>query len=123
MAQVTIDGNYRLLERVTVSSGLSLVFAWPATASRERLDLGVALIARETTGSVDGAAVDDEDCSVLVESRSFPLPFAWDFCFAALTLALVRKARESAAVVEDEESRSGSCVRVDVDALALVVAS
>jgi hypothetical protein len=54
MAQVTIDGNYCLLEWVTVSSELSLVFPWPATASRERLDLGVALIAQETTGSVDG---------------------------------------------------------------------
>jgi hypothetical protein len=120
---VTIDGNYRLVERLTDSSGLSLGFALPTTASRERLDLGEAQIARETAGSVNCAAVDAEDCSGLVESRCFPLPFAWDFCFAALTLALVRKAGESAAVVEDEESWSGSCVRVDVDALALVVAS
>lgn len=100
---------------------LSLVFALPTAGSRERLDLEVGRIARETAGSADGAAVDDEDCSELVESRSFPLPFAWDFCFAAFTLALVRKDRESAAVVEDEESWSVCCV--DVDALALVVAS
>jgi len=117
---VTIDGKYRLLERVKVSSVLSLVFVAPTTASRKRLDLGIR-IAREV--SADSAAADDEDCSGLIESHSFPLPFALDFCFAAFTLALVRKARESAAVVEDEESRSGSCIRVDDDALELVVAS
>jgi hypothetical protein len=108
LAQVIIDGNYRLPGRVTLSSGLSLVFVWPTTTSRERLILGVALIVRETTGSADCAAVDDEGCSRLVESHSFALPFALDFCFAAFTLALVRKARESAAVVEEEESKSGT---------------
>lgn len=91
-------------------------------ASRERFDLSAARVVRGTT--VSGAEDDEGCCSGRVESRSFPfpLPLGLDFCFAALTLALERKALASAEAAEDE-SWSGNCGLVAVDALALLVAS
>jgi hypothetical protein len=112
---------YRLLVRGGVSSATSFDFPFPTTGSRGRLDLMLARVIRDT--ALSGAAEADEGCSELVGSRSLPWSLALDFCFAALTLALVRKAFKSAEAAEAVESWSGIWSRAVVDALALLVAS
>ena len=83
---------------------LTLAFA---SVSRERLDLetGEDRAARVDTESKGSAFEDGDACSV--ESRSLPLSFSSIFCFAALTLALERKALFSG-TNEEEASREGT---------------
>ena len=104
------------------SSDDSLALALPFTsASRARLNFeaGEERVARVETES-KGSEVEDA-CSV--ESRSLPLSFSCSFSFAALTLALERKALDSAKE-EDCSSELSRCVGSKwEDELELLVAS
>lgn len=117
---MAIDTTYRLFARGATSSDVSFALPLPTELSRGRLSL-MLLVARVVRADADSACaveVEGVACWSLVKSRSLPLSFPLDLCFAALTLALVRRAFDS---VEERESWSNSCGRVD--ALELLVAS
>lgn len=110
----------RLTEREGSSSEISLPFPFPIAASRLRFCFAEPVVARLRVAavvavvSVDGAEEDADGCwSISFTSRSFPFPLDFDFCLAAFTLALERKAFDSVG----NESWGA------VDALELLVAS
>lgn len=54
------------------------------------------------SGGGKAEAEEGDCCSVAVESMSLPFPLSFDFCLAALTLALVRKGFGSDETADDE---------------------
>ena len=95
------DCAYLLLDLAEDSSDESFALPLPFTSvSRVRLCLeaGEERIAREETESTGRDDADEDACSAA--SRSLPLSFSSSFCFAALTLALERKALDSGNEVE-----------------------
>jgi hypothetical protein len=110
--------TYRLLVRGGDSSESSFALPLLVLLSRERLDLVMLAEDRELrVVTVSGSVVEDEGCSA--DSRSLP----FSFCFAALTLALERKALVSAEDAEEDGWYCSCVASRREDVLALLVAS
>jgi hypothetical protein len=83
------------------SSDASLALPLPVLVSRDRLDLSEFVVARVVRDTIiSRGAVEGEGWS----AGSYSLSLALSFCFAALTLALERRALDSAEEGEAEDN-------------------